>query len=304
MPLRLERVHLAACTGMLALACAAAASQALHAVRVVGYSAGLGAAPGHRDPAAALGDPARMTGFVGSEETVTPFQPAYRADQVVSIGAGGWLELELGTPATDDPSHPFGVDLIVFGNAFFADMVPGAGVPLYCADEGGTIELSDDGQTWFTVPDVTADGPMPTMGWIDAGPYDTLPGIAPTDFQRPMDPTLALTDLIGMDYADLVAAYDGSAGGVGVDLASVGLPRARLIRISHPADGAGSPEIDAVTVLAAATRAADLDGNGTVDAGDIGVLLTLFGQIGGPADLDGNGMVDAGDISVLLLEMS
>jgi len=45
----------------------------------------------------------------------------------------------------------------------------------------------------------------------------------------------------------------------------------------------------------------DLDGNGAVDAGDIGVLLVMFGS-GNPAgDLDRNGTVDAGDISVLLL---
>jgi len=46
---------------------------------------------------------------------------------------------------------------------------------------------------------------------------------------------------------------------------------------------------------------ADLDGSDVVDAGDIGSLLVLFGQVGGPGDLDGSGLVDAGDISVLLV---
>ncbi|MFM1831375.1 MAG: hypothetical protein RLZZ558_1715 [Planctomycetota bacterium] len=45
----------------------------------------------------------------------------------------------------------------------------------------------------------------------------------------------------------------------------------------------------------------DLDQSGTVDAGDIGTLLLLFGQAGGPGDLDASGMVDAGDIGVLLI---
>ncbi|NBX25938.1 MAG: hypothetical protein EBQ99_07815 [Planctomycetes bacterium] len=46
----------------------------------------------------------------------------------------------------------------------------------------------------------------------------------------------------------------------------------------------------------------DLDGNGTVDAGDIGSLLLLFGPCNGcAADLDGSGEVDAGDIGSLLL---
>jgi hypothetical protein len=46
----------------------------------------------------------------------------------------------------------------------------------------------------------------------------------------------------------------------------------------------------------------DLDGSGTVDAGDIGFLLVLFGPCQGcPGDLDGSGEVDAGDIGSLLL---
>lgn len=45
--------------------------------------------------------------------------------------------------------------------------------------------------------------------------------------------------------------------------------------------------------------AADLDGNGAVDGGDLGILL---GQWGGPgsADFDGNGTVDGADLGVML----
>ncbi len=48
---------------------------------------------------------------------------------------------------------------------------------------------------------------------------------------------------------------------------------------------------------------ADLDGNRTVDAGDIGSLLLVFGacDAGCAGDLDGSGQVDAGDIGSLLL---
>jgi hypothetical protein len=46
----------------------------------------------------------------------------------------------------------------------------------------------------------------------------------------------------------------------------------------------------------------DLDGSGTVDAGDIGTMLLLFGAgAGSPGDLDASGSVDAGDIGSLLL---
>lgn len=49
----------------------------------------------------------------------------------------------------------------------------------------------------------------------------------------------------------------------------------------------------------------DLDGSSAVDAGDIGFLLTVFGECPGGApnctgDLDGSGAVDAGDIGFLL----
>ncbi len=54
----------------------------------------------------------------------------------------------------------------------------------------------------------------------------------------------------------------------------------------------------------AAPCAGDLDGSGSVDAGDIGSLLILFGDCGSgacPGDLDGSRSVDAGDIGSLLI---
>lgn len=46
--------------------------------------------------------------------------------------------------------------------------------------------------------------------------------------------------------------------------------------------------------------AGDLDGDGDVDGGDLGLLLAAWGSAGGDADLDGNGIVDGGDLGVLL----
>jgi hypothetical protein len=44
----------------------------------------------------------------------------------------------------------------------------------------------------------------------------------------------------------------------------------------------------------------DLDGNGTVDAADLAILLGAWGPGSGPADLDGSGTVDAADLALLL----
>ena len=47
----------------------------------------------------------------------------------------------------------------------------------------------------------------------------------------------------------------------------------------------------------------DLDGNGVVDSGDIGLVLLDFGPCEGCAtDLDGNGVVDSGDLGLVLLD--
>lgn len=44
----------------------------------------------------------------------------------------------------------------------------------------------------------------------------------------------------------------------------------------------------------------DLDGNGVVDGGDLGVLLGAFGGSGTCADFDGNGEVNGADLGILL----
>jgi hypothetical protein len=47
-------------------------------------------------------------------------------------------------------------------------------------------------------------------------------------------------------------------------------------------------------------RTGDLNGDGTVDGIDLGILLGNWAASGGPADLDGNGTVDGADLGILL----
>lgn len=44
----------------------------------------------------------------------------------------------------------------------------------------------------------------------------------------------------------------------------------------------------------------DLDGDGVVEASDLGLLLAVWGTAGGSADLDDDGVVSASDLGVLL----
>lgn len=47
----------------------------------------------------------------------------------------------------------------------------------------------------------------------------------------------------------------------------------------------------------------DVDGSGTVDAGDVGLLLLDFGTTGSAADLDADGVVTGSDLALVLLDM-
>lgn len=189
-----------------------------------------------------LGMPARDTGEGGFATQVSVFNAPYRFDQIASIGEGGQLVVEFDEPVVDDPGNPFGVDLLVFGNAFYTfDFANSTVNGLF--GEAGTVAVSQDNVTWLTIPSVTVDGEYPTLGYrdtvFDAGTFLNSGGTRPTDFTLPVDPALMT---LGLTEAEINAAYAGSGGGAGIDLASVGLPWIRYVRVIG---SAGGIEIDA-----------------------------------------------------------
>ncbi len=280
-----------------AIAGGVAVAESPYAIEVVHFDPGRGGVPGYDQPTAALGEPSRTTGWSWAPETVTPFQPAWLPTQIVSLGAAGSITLAFDHDVLDDPGNPYGIDLIVFGNAFCTDPSHPVGVCGAFLAEGGRIDVSLDGVAWITIPGLEADAAYPTMGYADSGPYDTTPGLEPTDFTRPVDPSIG-SSLAGMSHVDIVTAYDGSGGGAGIDLAIVGLSAIRFVRIVNDA-GITSPEIDAVADVASAGPRGDHDGDGTVGGSDLGLLLAGWGGTG-PADLDGDGTVGGSDLGLLL----
>lgn len=272
-----------------------------HATRIIDFLPGNGGVPGYDDPSAAIGEPTRTTGGSFLPEAVTLFQPPWLPSEVVSLGIGGSITLAFDHDVLDEPGNPYGIDLLVFGNAFCTDPSYPAAICGGMYSEGGRIEVSLDGVEWRTVPGVAADAAYPTVGWLDAGPYDTTPGIDPTDFTRPVDPSVAPV-LTGAGHLLILDMYDGSGGGAGVDLADVGLPAIRFIRISN--DGSNfTPEIDAVADVAARTTGPadpDLDGDGSVGGSDLGLLLVAWGSTDPDADLNGDGIVDGPDLGLML----
>lgn len=219
------------------------------AARVIAYDPGAAIGSPYTNPASALGSPTRYTGIGSFPGAVTPFNPAFGTNELVSIGAGGHLTLEFARPARDDPRNPFGIDLLVFGNAGFIDVNFPTGVagPLFGASRGGIIEVSADGQDWRLVPGIEPDGLFPTLGYADlTSPYSLTRGTLKTSFTTPVDPVF---DPSGRTFQEIVAAYNGSGGGTGIDLAATGLSRAAFIRFSMPVGTTGTAEIDAVAIV-------------------------------------------------------
>lgn len=216
---------------------------------VISYVPGVGAAAGYGNSSVALGSPERFTGEGAFPAAVTPFNGPWGADEIVTIGRGGSLTVRFDEPVVDDPSNPFGVDLLIFSNAFFFDPDTFAPIANVVDSDGGTVEVSADGVSWHTIQNAVADGAFPTLGYSDlTDPYAGSPGAVLSDFTKPVNPAL---NWLGMDMAQLVAAYDGSGGGIGIDFAGTGLSQVSFVRVSLAANAPGNIEIDAFSDVSA-----------------------------------------------------
>lgn len=202
------------------------------------------------NPATALGEPSRVSHDPQwGDANVNPFSPAYLPDQIVSIGPGGSLTVQFDQPVTDDPNNPFGIDLLSFGNsAYQVDFNTGRARGLFGNNPQGVLEVSPDGQSWFIVPNARPDSSFPTLGFSDVlDPFDPTPGSALAEFTKPVNPTFNAWNLT---YPQILAAYGGSGGGTGIDLASVGLSSISFVRVSLPLTASGNLEIDAFSDVA------------------------------------------------------
>lgn len=236
---------------------AGAAGASPFASSVLGYDQGVDAASGFTDPNSALGEPTRETSpgsaFGGA---TTPFQSPFGAGELVSVGIGGSLTLGFDEPIRNDAANPFGVDLLIFGNAFYLDTAFPDGIAGDLFGRGGSVSVSADGVAFVDVPGAPARGDFPTLGFQDpsgpltTGPDNRVTGTIPSDFTKPVDPAF---DAFGLAFTDIVAGYGGSGGGVGIDIGSLGLDSIVAVRIINPADALGAIGIDAVSDVAVPT---------------------------------------------------
>jgi hypothetical protein len=225
---------------------AALASASPFASEVVSYSPGSNAQAGYDDPTVSLGSPGRSSGTEAYDGDVSPFNAPYLASDVVSIGAGGSLVVRFDHPVADDAANPYGIDLLVFGNAFLGlDYDTGLADGTLVFDEPGRIAVSQDGVTWIDVDGVFADALFPTLAYQDTpGPFGSG-GTIPTSYTRPVNPALTPASFAGMTLPEIGALYGGSGGGAGIDLSPLGLPWIEYVRVYQPAGDAFSTEVDA-----------------------------------------------------------
>lgn len=209
-------------------------------------------------------------GYVFPDVNITPHSQAYGTNQVFSMASlfdedeellePGSVTVKFDHKVLDDPQNPFGLDLIVFGNAFLYmgefQYFDGMADPNGFFDETsvfdekpGLVEVSQDGVTWYAYQ----NGPWantfaPTISHL----YDTNEPDASlfagnqwwgklADPTLPVDPARVPSDFSGRSIADYAALYNGSSGGTGFDIGGLedlpvdeatGLKWVRYVRVT------------------------------------------------------------------------
>ena len=189
--------------------------------------------------------------------SVTIINAPWLPNQIVSIGSGGKLIVKMGRQINnyDDPEHPFGVDLLVYGNSFF-HYIYDEGLPqtnpwFLIVEEPIEIWVSADLTNWFMATNCFADSLMPTQS-IDLNGN-------PANYLFPVNPALLTNDWLDgtWSYTNTVHAYGGSAGGAPVDLSQLkaadgqvtNLSFINYVKIENPQTKDAS-EIDAIAAVA------------------------------------------------------
>lgn len=220
---------------------------------IINYSAGTGVPSvfGSDPPIyfdndfAALGAPTRdSVGFGGY--AVSPFSSAGDVNEIVSLGDGGSLTVSFDQPVKNDPMNPFGIDLLIFSNAFFTTSdfnFDAATTNTGMTNEvGGIVEISSNGIDYTEVTGAFAEGLYPTNGYADSSTHFPGSGSVLADFLKPVDPSFNPT---GLTAAQTYTGYNGSGGGTGIDIGAFGFSEISYVRVTNPSGSGVTPEIDA-----------------------------------------------------------
>ena len=246
------------------LACASISLASPFATEVVDHSGSLDGSSTYNDPADLVGKPALYCPAWGSAppDHVSLVEAAWGDGVITTFDEGDWATVKFDHPVEDDPQNPYGLDFIVYGNAFFAGSggfvsdttdhrAFGIGGGVFA--EPVKISVSQDGTNWYTYDDGPyGDTYYPTNPWVwDPDQWDATGNgwtAVENDYTKPVDPSLTAADFAGSSY-DAMVLYDGSAGGTGFDLAESNLPWIQYIKVEGVSGFAGG-EIDAFADVA------------------------------------------------------
>lgn len=191
-----------------------------YAAAVVSYNPGVGYNAGTITSSAVLGEPSRTTDDTYYKGPVDPFNPAYTASQIVSLGSGGSVVVQFDTPITRDAGHLYGMDFIIFGGAGFAwtNAVDEAWNPIGTPRTDGSMFSVNASSTRVSVSQNGTD-----YYTLDTTKAPVVEGLFPMDgagnFQKPVNPALTAASFAGASLADVRALYAGSGGGASYSLA-------------------------------------------------------------------------------------
>jgi hypothetical protein len=145
-----------------------------------------------------------------------------------------------------DAHHPYGVDLVVYGYAFFDSLSTGSGIvgdktdlstatlkSSAFAGHPAVVSVSQDNINWFTFTNVQEVFPDEAYRWDDTNASWTQEQMNPT---KPLNPYLYTNNFARQTVAGVLDQYTGASGGTGYSLAKLGLPWIRYVRI-QPAPG-------------------------------------------------------------------
>lgn len=246
----------------------------------------------YNDPSVTLGRPTAWNDedltfpfFPQPAYPVTPATPAYGEKKLLTLQSSNpedaFVTIKFDHNVVDDPMNPFGLDLIVFGNSAFT----GDGGTSYGAEtdpdtytfanaggfnEPGSVEVSQDGKTWYRFETGRYCDDFPTLGYVfDAERPDTTLFAAnkwwgkKADACRPVDPRVTWKSAAGLTCGEMARRFNGSAGGTGFDLKDLadfnqlaadehGRKWIRYVRISNMSRSGEvtTPEVDAVADVA------------------------------------------------------
>jgi hypothetical protein len=238
-------------------------AQSPYAAQLISQNGVYGGSPIYNDPNAVLGEPTRIAVNNDVQAGTSPYhvslvEPAQNRDQSgnnilttlarTPNGSGGFtygsITVKFDHPVVDDPTNPYGIDLNVFGNAYYV----GNGFANDSTDmraynlvgstfaEPVVISVSSDNINWYTYNSGPyGDTAFPTQSYTWSGSQHDATGngwVAASDYTKPVNP--ALRTFLGTSSiaaADAMSTYLGSGGGTGIDLAASGFASIQYVRV-------------------------------------------------------------------------